>query len=539
VPELTQPRAWYASYGTRPFELELPAPDMLTAARRTMADAAQSPLLVHLDESITGARLDEDSDAFAMALAARGFVRGDRLVAQLQNTPQFVIALLGTWKAGGVFVTANPMYREREIALILRDCGARVFLTLDTLHVVVGAAARAAEVPIVLTVAERGGAQPAPTGSEDFATMLDTHRGRAVSPATAPRATDVAALVYTSGTTGPPKGAMITHRNLVADAALWPLWLDLTREDAIMGIAPFFHITGLAANVCLSLLCGAPLVMTGRFESGVTLRMMECHGVTFMVGAVTAYTALLNDPAFPTTNLTALRVTASGGAPVAPAIAERWEAASGRPLQNCYGLTETTALVLLSPVGAPGRTDASSGALSVGIPVSGTVVEIHDDEGRALPPGEIGELVVDGPQVIAGYWQQPAETAHALPNGRLRTGDVGFMDADGWFYIVDRSKDLIVASGYKIWPREVEDILVEHEAVNEAAVVGVPDGYRGETVKAYVSLIPGHAATAAELIEFCKERMAAFKYPRVIEVLDELPKTTSGKILRRELRGRS
>jgi long-chain acyl-CoA synthetase len=307
----------------------------------------------------------------------------------------------------------------------------------------------------------------------------------------------------------------------------------------IMGIAPFFHITGLAANVCLCLLCGAPLVMAGRFEAAATLRLVEQHGATFMVGAVTAYTALLNDPAFPSTNLAALRVTASGGAPVAPAIAERWEAASGRPLQNCYGLTETTALVLLTPVGAPARTDASSGALSAGIPVSGTVVEIHDDEGRALPPGEIGELVVEGPQVIAGYWQQPEETARALPNGRLRTGDVGFMDADGWFYIVDRSKDLIVASGYKVWPREVEDILLEHEAVREAAVVGVPDGYRGETVKAYVSLVPGCAATAAELIEFCKERMAAFKYPRVIEVLDELPKTASGKILRRELRDRA
>jgi long-chain acyl-CoA synthetase len=537
VLDLPPPQPWYASYGTRPFELKLPAADMLTAARSSMADAAQRPFLLHFDESITGAQLDEDSDAFAVALAARGFAAGDRLVAQLQNTPEFVIALLGTWKAGGVFVTANPMYREREIALILRDCGAQAFLTLDSLYSVVGPAARATEVPIVLTVAKRG-ANESVSGVQDFATIVEANRGRPAPPSRALTADDVAALVYTSGTTGPPKGAMITHRNLVADASLWPLWLDLTREDVIMGIAPFFHITGLAANVGLALLCGAPLVMAGRFDPGETLRSMERHGATFMVGAVTAYTALLNDPAFRTANLTALRVTASGGAPVASAIAERWQAASGHALQNCYGLTETTALVLLSPPGLPSRADPTSGALSVGIPVSGTVVEIHDDEGRALPAGEIGELVIEGPQVIPGYWRQPAETAHALPDGRLRTGDIGFMDADGWFYIVDRSKDLIVASGYKVWPREVEDILVEHEAVAEAAVVGVPDGYRGETVKAYVSLVPGHTTTAPELIEFCKQRMAAFKYPRVVETLDELPKTASGKILRRELRDR-
>ncbi len=536
MPDLPHSHPWYASYGARPHELKLPVPDMLTAARRTMAAAPDRALLVHFDHSVTGTRLAEDSDAFAAALAARGFLPGDRLVAQLQNIPQFVIALLGTWKAGGIFVTANPMYREREVALILRDCDARAFLTLDTLYGIVAPAARDTEVPIVLTTVEHGGAHVSPGGAEDFATLLEAHRGSMAPVFPAPAADDVAALVYTSGTTGPPKGAMITHRNLVADASLWPLWLDLTADDVIMGVAPFFHITGLAANVCLSLLCGARLVMAGRFDPGVTLGLIERHDVTFMVGAVTAYTALLNVPAFSTTDLNRLRVTASGGAPVAPGIAERWEATARRPLQNCYGLTETTALVLLTPPGAPSRTDPRTGALSAGIPVSGTIVEIHGDDGRTLPAGEIGELVVGGPQVVPGYWHKPDETAHALPDGRLRTGDVGFMDADGWFYIVDRSKDLIVASGYKVWPREVEDVLAEHEAVGEAAVVGVPDDYRGETVKAFVSVRPGRTTTEAELIAFCKERMAAFKYPRAIELLDELPKTPSGKILRRQLR---
>jgi long-chain acyl-CoA synthetase len=535
VPDVARADPWLASYGSRPRELVLPVEDMLTAARATLAAAGDSPVMRYVDRAVSGSDLATDSDAFAAALAARGFGPADRLVAQLQNVPQFLVALLGTWKAGGIFVTANPMYREREVELILRDCGARAFLTLEELHPVVGSAA--GDVDIVLTTTAHDGPGQPPAGADDFATLVDDHRGAQPAWAPNPTADDVAALVYTSGTTGPPKGAMLTHRNLVADAALWPLWLDVARDDVIMGVAPFFHITGLAANVCVSLLTGAQIVIAGRFDPAATLRLIERWRATFVVGAVTAYTALMEHPSFSATDLRSLRVTASGGAPVAPAIAERWEAATGRPLQNCYGLTETASLVLLAPSGVPGRTDPTSGALSVGIPVSGTIVEIHGDDGRPLPPGEIGEIVIDGPQVVPGYWHKPEETAHALPDGRLRTGDVGFMDADGWFYLVDRSKDLIVASGYKVWPREVEDVLAEHDAVREAAVVGVPDPYRGETVKACVSLRVGRTATEAELIEFCKERMAAYKYPRSIVVLDELPKTPSGKILRRELRG--
>jgi long-chain acyl-CoA synthetase len=548
MPDVANPSPWRASYGTRPADLVLPGSDMLGVARRTLAATGERPLLQYFDTPVSGTALAEASDALAAGLHARGFRPGDRLVAQLQNIPQFVIALLGTWKAGGIFVTANPMYREREIAVILRDCGARAFLTLEELHPIVGAAA--ANVDLVLTTSpleHLDGPPPAvlagtersrPAGTEDLAALIDAHRGHAVPALPDPAADDVAVLVYTSGTTGPPKGAMVTHRNLLADAALWPLWLDLTAEDVIMGIAPFFHITGLAANVCLSLLGGGRLVLGCRFDAAATLALLERHRATFVVGAITAYTALMNDPAFAATDLSALRVTTSGGAPVAPAIAERWEALTGVALQNCYGLTETTALVLLAPLGAPARTDPGSGALSVGIPVSSTHVEIQGDDGAPLAPGEIGEIVIAGPQVVPGYWEKPEETAHALPDGRLRTGDVGFMDADGWFYLVDRRKDLIVASGYKVWPREVEDVLAEHDAVREAAVVGVPDAYRGETVKAYVSLRAGRSATEAELVAFCRERMAAYKYPRMVEILDELPKTPSGKILRRELRDR-
>jgi long-chain acyl-CoA synthetase len=212
--------------------------------------------------------------------------------------------------------------------------------------------------------------------------------------------------------------------------------------------------------------------------------------------------------------------------------------AFGTYIHNIYGLTETTSPSHGVPLGATAPVDPASGALSVGVPIYNTVVRIVGDDGADLPPGEIGELVTSGPQVVVGYWNKPEETEKALPGGALHTGDVGYMDADGWFYIVDRKKDQINVSGYKVWPREVEDMLYEHEAVREAAVVGVPDEYRGETVKAFVSLRPGRTATPEELIAFTKERMAAYKYPRQVEILDEIPKTVTGKLLRRELRGR-
>ena len=229
----------------------------------------------------------------------------------------------------------------------------------------------------------------------------------------------------------------------------------------------------------------------------------------------------------------------SGGAPIPPSTVKAFSAAFGQYIHNIYGLTETTSPSHGVPAHAQAPVDEASGALSVGVPVHNTVVRIVGDDGRDLPPGEIGEIVTSGPQVVSGYWNKPEETRQAIPGGALHTGDVGYMDEAGWFYIVDRKKDQINVGGYKVWPREVEDVLYEHEAVREAAVVGVPDAYRGETVKAFVSLRPGRTVGEDDLIAFCKERMAAYKYPRSIEFLDEIPKTVTGKLLRRELRTRT
>ena len=275
-----------------------------------------------------------------------------------------------------------------------------------------------------------------------------------------------------------------------------------------------------------------------RFDAGRALELIERHAVTYTTGAITVFIALMDSAAAGEHDTSSLRTIVSGGAPVAPATVEAFERRFGAYIHNIYGLTETTSPSHGVPSGATAPVDDTSGALSVGVPIFNTVVRVVGDDGRELPPGEVGEIVTSGPMVVPGYWNKPEETEHALPGGALHTGDVGYMDAAGWFYIVDRKKDQINAGGYKVWPREVEDVLYQHEAVREAAVVGVPDAYRGETVKAYVSLRPGQTATAEELIAFCRQQMAAYKYPRQVEFLDELPKTVSGKLLRRELRDR-
>jgi long-chain acyl-CoA synthetase len=465
----------------------------------------------------------------------------------LQNVPQFPIAAIAAWKLAAIVVPVNPMLRERELGEILVDSGATVLVSDEALHdsvaraVLPGTAVRTAittspldhleDVPPVLAGVARN---PQPD-AEDLAALIESHAGKQ-PPAVAIEPDDVACLVYTSGTTGPPKGAMNLHRNVAFCSAVWRDWPRLESGDVNMVLAPLFHITGLIGGMGVSLAGALPMVLGYRFDPAATLALIGRHRPTFTVAAITAYQALMRAPGFAETDMTCLRAAFTGGAPVAPAVAAAWCDATGVPLHNAYGLTETTSPLTLVPLGAEAPVDPSSGALSVGVPVYDTRVDVLGVDAAPAPPGEVGEIVASGPQVVPGYWRKPEETAIALPDGRLRTGDVGYMDPDGWVYLVDRRKDMIIASGYKVWPREVEDVLYTHPAVREAAVVGVPDEYRGETVKAFVSLHAGGAAKPAELVSFCRERMAAYKYPRVVEIVDELPKTITGKILRRALR---
>ncbi|WP_287787435.1 class I adenylate-forming enzyme family protein, partial [Acidiphilium sp.] len=281
----------------------------------------------------------------------------------------------------------------------------------------------------------------------------------------------------------------------------------------------------------------SPLILAYRFEPGVMLDAIEEHKAAFTIGAITAFIAMMNHPDAAPAKLASMTRIYSGGAPIPPSVVTAFRETFGHYIHNGYGLTETNSPTHVVPLSREAPVDPASGALSIGVPAYNTISWICDDEGRELPVGEVGEIVSQGPMIVPGYWNKPDKTAEAIRNGRFHTGDVGFMDKDGWFYLVDRKKDMINAAGYKVWPREVEDVLYTHPAVREAAVVGVADSYRGETVKAVISLRPGTSATQEEIIAFCKERMAAYKYPRTVEIIDDLPKTVTGKILRRELRG--
>ncbi|MBX4170085.1 long-chain acyl-CoA synthetase [Rhodococcus pyridinivorans] len=521
--------------------------DALAMFRATVERDPDADIIRYFDGRITAGELDELSDAFAAGILDAGFQPGERVAIYAQNVPQFVIAQLGTWKAGGIAVSANPMYRERELEEILRDSGATVLVALQSLYTDVAAkVVESTDVRTVITTSELE-YQTANSGTladvehvecagtTDMAEMLTAFRGRTVPPAEIGPDT-VAFLTYTSGTTGPPKGAMTTHRNVAFNAQTYRDWIDIGPDDVVLGVAPLFHITGLVGHIALSLLTGAPLVLMYRMDPADTIETIEKQRATFTVGSITVFIALMNAPNASKEALASLTKIYSGGAPIPPSTIAAFEERFGHYIHNIYGLTETTSPSHGVPLGRRAPVDELTGATSVGVPVYDTVVRIVDDNGNDLPPGEVGEFVTAGPQVVAGYWNKPEATANSIPNGVLHTGDVGYMDSDGWFYIIDRKKDQINASGYKVWPREVEDVLYEHDAVREAAVVGVPDEYRGETVKAFVSLRPGATVTPDELIAFTKKRLAAYKCPRFVEIISDIPKTATGKLLRRELR---
>ncbi len=545
-------RPWLARYDAgQPHDLELEHTDALAMFRAAVARNPEGDAVRYFDGRITLRELDELSDAFAVGLLDSGVAAGDRVALYLQNVPQFVIGLVGTWKAGGIAVAVNPMNRQRELELLLTDSGARVLVCLQGLYRDVAAdVVDRTAVQTVITTSEleyqtrdderafgAGARRVDVPGTVDMAGLIARFRGQ-VPPPVSFSPGDTAILTYTSGTTGPPKGAMNTHGNVVFNSQVYRELCELGPDDVVLGVAPLFHITGSIGHVGIALLLGIPLVLLHRFEPTLAIDTIRAERPTFTVGSITVFIALVNAPNADADALTSLTKIWSGGAPIPPSTVKAFSATFGQYIHNIYGLTETTSPSHGVPAHAQAPVDEASGALSVGVPVHNTVVRIVGDDGEDLPPGEIGEIVTSGPQVVSGYWNKPEETSRAIPGGALHTGDVGYMDEAGWFYIVDRKKDQINAGGYKVWPREVEDVLYEHEAVREAAVVGVPDAYRGETVKAFVSLRPGRTADEAELIAFCKERMAAYKYPRQVEFLDEIPKTVTGKLLRRELRAR-
>ncbi|KUL52131.1 acyl-CoA synthetase [Streptomyces sp. NRRL F-4489] len=528
-----------------------PPPSPLHAFRAAARRVPDRTALAYFDGRLSYAEADTLSDGLAGHLAARGFRPGDRAVVMLQNTPHYVLAALAVWKAGGIVVPVNPMYKAAETRHILDDAEATAVLCADRTWAgfLRATAADAPSVRIAVTADEHGlqtrgdprVLRGAPAGPQDGADdLLTAARCGAPAPAAPePAATDLALISYTSGTSGTPKGATNTHGNISYNAERQRTGLQFPDGAGYFALAPLFHITGMVCELAACFASAGTLSLAYRFDAGTVLDAFREHRPAYTVGPATAYMALLAHPDATPDHFTSFRALHSGGAPLPPALVEKFRTAFGPYIHNGYGLTECTAPCASVPPGKEAPVDKVSGTLAVGLPGPDTVVRIVDEAGRDVPFGEQGEIAVRGPQVVPGYWRRPDATAEAIPDGELRTGDIGFMDRDGWLYVVDRKKDMINASGFKVWPREVEDVLYTHPAVREAAVVGVPDAYRGETVKAYVSLRPGASPDPAELAAYCKERLAAYKYPRVVEILPELPKTTSGKILRRELRGRA
>jgi long-chain acyl-CoA synthetase len=548
-------RPWLKTYPDWiPADITIPATTALDDFRASAANRPDKPAIFYFDRIISYGELDTLSNGLAAALSEWGIKKGDRIMVVLQNIPQFLIALYGAWKIGAIVVPLNPMYKEKELTYFCQDSGARVLIIQDD-------AAQALNLEFLKqTPVERlittsaldllppQGAIPdllkglrkiALPESTDLLDLIQRHpQANQSRPELTPR--DIAYLTYTSGTTGPPKGAMNSHENLVFNARIYRIFLRMTYDDIVLAVAPLFHVTGEVAHLAIAAFMGIPVILFYRFDAGETLRLIEQRKATMTVAAITVYIALMNHPDIKKRDLSSFKKAYSGGAPVSAAIVEQFKALTGLPIYNAYGMTETNSPSHLVPLGFSIPVDPESGALSVGLPISNAVVKIMDlEEGaRELLPGEIGEIVDFGPMVIPGYWQKPEETRHAIKEGWLYTGDVGKMDEAGWFYVVDRKKDLIVASGYKVWPRDVEDVLYQHPSVRETAVVGVPDPYRGETVKAFVALKPGMegSVSAEEIIAFCKERIAAYKYPRQVEIVPEIPKTLTGKFLRRTLR---
>ncbi len=524
---------------------------ILAKFRRAAIAHPDDPCIYYFDTVYSYGQVESMAVSLAVAFADYGIGLGNRVMFVLQNIPQSIIASLAVWMRGGIVVPVNPMYTTKDIAHLVADSGSRWIICEENLYETTIRDAAGDRLVITTSPLDflrsennlpnqlKKVRKENIVGTLDLMTLIQDNSERSLEEA-AIDSKDLAYLVYTSGTTGPPKGAMISHANVDHNCYIYESAARMDRSDVILGIAPMFHITGIVAHQAIAFHLGIPVVLFNRFNAGDVLKLIETHRVTFTVASITVYIALLNYPDIKSFDLSHFKKTYSGGAPVSSSTVKKFEDTIGLAIYNVYGLTESSSPATITPLGQKGPVDEESGALSVGLIIPGIeawVVDLKNKE-NILGPGEEGELVLKGASIINGYWEKPEESALAIQDGRFFTGDVAKIDEQGWCYIVDRKKDLINVSGFKVWPRDVEDVLYQHPGVKEAAVIGIPDSYRGETVKAFVSLTENNRGktTSDELIAFCKGRLAAFKYPRVVEIVDELPKTLTGKIIRRELR---
>jgi long-chain acyl-CoA synthetase len=491
--------------------------NLISALDRVAAERAAHPAVRMDDLMLSYSELREAAGRVTSLLSSAGVAPGDRVGIMLPNVPAFPMACYGVLAAGAVVVPMNPLLKSREVTYYLADSGAKV---LFAWYSSAGEAAKGAA---------DTGTQVVTVDDPDMRSLLaglfPVHTG-------VERADDDDAVVlYTSGTTGQPKGAQLTHANLTRNAALTAQTLiNAGPDDVVMGCLPLFHVFGLTCGLNATIAGGATLTLLPRFDAGRALDIIARDRVTVFEGVPTMYAAMLHHPAAADADASSLRTCVSGGAAMPVEILHGFEKTFGCVILEGYGLSET------SPVASFNHPNAERKPGSIGTPVAGVEMRVVGPDAAVLPVGEIGEIAIRGHNVMKGYWGKPEATAEAIPDGWFRTGDLARVDEDGYFFIVDRMKELIIRGGYNIYPREVEEVLYEHPAVAEAAVVGMAHDQLGEEVGAAVALKPGAAATPEELRAYVKERVAAYKYPRHVWLVDGLPKGPTGKILRREVR---
>ncbi len=548
------PKPWLEFYDADvPDELNIPPltlPDLLTSAAQKYP---KQIACVFMGARLTYGQLKEQVDRLAASLHTLGVGHGDRVAIMLPNCPQTIIAYYATLSLGAAAVMTNPLYVERELEHQWGDAGVEVVIGMDMFWPRIRVVREKLPIKYVLLTSIQ---EYMPLTKRLLAPLELRRQGKWVNveysgtvlsfkkliqiqrnspPVMDLSPEDLACLQYTGGTTGLPKGAMLSHRNLIASITQIRSFLLYEHDDAqdvALAIMPFFHVYGMNGLMNLAIHLAATLVLIPQPEIKIIVDAIVAERPTFFTGVPALYVALNNYRSFDQVDLTSIKAMFSGAAPLPVDVIEKFEARTGARIAEAYGMTEAASVTHVNPLKGQRKVG------SIGVPIIGTDAKIVDVEepSRELGIDEVGELMVKGPQVMQGYWNSPEETSETLRDGWLRTGDIARMDEQGYFYIVDRKKDMILSAGYNVYPREVEEVLYQHPKVLEAAVIGLPDGMRGEKIAAYLVLKPNQTATPAEIRTFCRERLAPYKQPRLVVFRETLPKSMAGKVLRRQLR---
>lgn len=538
-----QDRPWLKHYDYWvPAEINPPRQPLYQILQIASTHFRERPAVAFGGRQWTYREIKTDVDRLASALAGLGIVKGDRVGIMLPNCPQYLISFFAIVRLGAIVTNINPIYTPREVSMVAQDAGLRAIIVLDLMAPTVFAIREQTSLETVITTSLADySATPPPAppeeapGTRSLRSLIENAVGDPPSGIAIDPEEDVAVLQYTGGTTGVPKGAMLTHFNLFANVIQSHVWgQELTERggERYLMVIPYFHIYGQTVGLLLGTWTGAMQIPIPKFDPNLLIEAMRAYRPTYFPGVPTLYISLLNHPEARTCGLDGVKRFNSGSAPLPLEVLEQFETLSGGTLCEGYGLTEASPTTHSTPTLARRKPG------SIGLPFPSTECRIVDlDTGlQDLPIGEDGELCIRGPQVMKGYWNRPEETAIALRDGWLYTGDIARMDEEGYFRIIQRKKDMIIVSGFNVYPNEVEDVLFTHPAILEAAVIGVPDGYRGEAVKAFVVLRPGMELTREALVEFCETGLARYKVPSHVEFLPQLPKSAVGKVLRRELR---